>query len=200
MWTATASATAPCPAPIIPTASYFTRGSGHNDKAQYTEREDDYINNMDRLAHKFEVMRKHVPAPVVRHRRRREDRLRRRRHLRLRRARKLRPAQRRVRHRRQLPAPEGVSVHRATCWTSSAATTASTWWTRIATRQLLGLMRLEFDAGADRQTAQRALLRRPAARRAHRHRRNHPPGGQMSTTVTASAQEGQPHRAGGSEL
>jgi 2-oxoglutarate ferredoxin oxidoreductase subunit alpha len=49
-----------------PHASYFTRGSGHNDKAQYTEREDDYINNMDRLAHKFEVMRKHVPAPVVR--------------------------------------------------------------------------------------------------------------------------------------
>jgi len=49
-----------------PAASYFTRGSGHNEKAQYTEREDDYINNMDRLAHKFEVMRQHVPAPVVR--------------------------------------------------------------------------------------------------------------------------------------
>ena len=48
-----------------PAASYFTRGSGHNEKAQYTEREDDYINNMDRLAHKFETMRKHVPAPVV---------------------------------------------------------------------------------------------------------------------------------------
>jgi 2-oxoglutarate ferredoxin oxidoreductase subunit alpha len=48
-----------------PKASYFTRGSGHNDKAQYTEREDDYIHNMDRLAHKFEVMRKHVPPPVV---------------------------------------------------------------------------------------------------------------------------------------
>jgi 2-oxoglutarate ferredoxin oxidoreductase subunit alpha len=49
-----------------PNASYFTRGSGHNEKAQYTEREDDYIHNMDRLAHKFESMRKHVPAPVVR--------------------------------------------------------------------------------------------------------------------------------------
>jgi 2-oxoglutarate ferredoxin oxidoreductase subunit alpha len=45
-------------------AAYFTRGSGHNDKAQYTEREDDYINNMDRLAHKFEVMRRYVPEPV----------------------------------------------------------------------------------------------------------------------------------------
>jgi 2-oxoglutarate ferredoxin oxidoreductase subunit alpha len=49
-----------------PVASYFTRGSGHNEKALYTEREDDYINNMDRLAYKFEVMRKHVPAPVIR--------------------------------------------------------------------------------------------------------------------------------------
>ncbi len=49
-----------------PNASYFTRGSGHNDRAQYTEREDDYINNMDRLSHKFEVMRKHVPEPIVR--------------------------------------------------------------------------------------------------------------------------------------
>jgi 2-oxoglutarate ferredoxin oxidoreductase subunit alpha len=47
-------------------ASYFTRGSGHNEKAQYTEREDDYIHNMDRLAHKFEAMRPYVPAPVVR--------------------------------------------------------------------------------------------------------------------------------------
>jgi len=46
-------------------AAYFTRGSGHNEKAQYTEREDDYVNNMDRLAHKFEVMRQHVPAPIV---------------------------------------------------------------------------------------------------------------------------------------
>jgi 2-oxoglutarate/2-oxoacid ferredoxin oxidoreductase subunit alpha len=49
-----------------PAASYFTRGSGHNEKAQYTEREDDYINNMDRLAHKFESMRSRVPAPVER--------------------------------------------------------------------------------------------------------------------------------------
>jgi 2-oxoglutarate ferredoxin oxidoreductase subunit alpha len=45
--------------------SYFTRGSGHNEKAQYTEREDDYIDNMDRLAHKFEAMRQRVPEPVV---------------------------------------------------------------------------------------------------------------------------------------
>lgn len=48
-----------------PAAAWFARGSGHNDKAQYSEREDDYINNMDRLRHKFDVMRKHVPAPEV---------------------------------------------------------------------------------------------------------------------------------------
>jgi 2-oxoglutarate ferredoxin oxidoreductase subunit alpha len=48
-----------------PKGSYFTRGSGHNEKAQYTEREDDYINNMDRLSHKFDVMRQHIPAPLV---------------------------------------------------------------------------------------------------------------------------------------
>ena len=46
-------------------AAYFTRGSGHDDEAKYTEREDDYVNNMDRLAHKFEVMRQYVPEPVV---------------------------------------------------------------------------------------------------------------------------------------
>ncbi len=46
-------------------AAYFTRGSGHNDKAQYTEREDDYRNNMDRLARKFETMRRYVPAPLL---------------------------------------------------------------------------------------------------------------------------------------
>jgi len=57
------------PATNHPAAAYFTRGSGHNDKAQYTEREDDYIHNMDRLAHKFQVMRKHVPAPEVTYRR-----------------------------------------------------------------------------------------------------------------------------------
>jgi 2-oxoglutarate ferredoxin oxidoreductase subunit alpha len=46
-------------------ATCFTRGSGHNEKAQYSERPEDYIHNMDRLAHKFEAMRGHVPAPAV---------------------------------------------------------------------------------------------------------------------------------------
>jgi 2-oxoglutarate ferredoxin oxidoreductase subunit alpha len=45
--------------------SYFTRGSGHNAKAQYSERPDDYVENMDRLARKFETARKAVPKPAV---------------------------------------------------------------------------------------------------------------------------------------
>ncbi|HWF83248.1 MAG TPA: 2-oxoacid:acceptor oxidoreductase subunit alpha [Vicinamibacterales bacterium] len=45
--------------------SYFTRGSGHNAKGQYSERPDDYVENVDRLARKFETARTHVPKPVV---------------------------------------------------------------------------------------------------------------------------------------
>ena len=43
---------------------YFTRGSGHNEKAQYSERPDDYVSNMDRLARKFETARTRA-GPVV---------------------------------------------------------------------------------------------------------------------------------------
>jgi 2-oxoglutarate ferredoxin oxidoreductase subunit alpha len=45
--------------------AYFTRGSGHNEKAQYSERADDYANNLDRLARKFETARTLVPKPEV---------------------------------------------------------------------------------------------------------------------------------------
>jgi 2-oxoglutarate ferredoxin oxidoreductase subunit alpha len=45
--------------------AYFTRGSGHNAKGQYSERPDDYVENMDRLARKFETARNHVPRPEV---------------------------------------------------------------------------------------------------------------------------------------
>ena len=48
-----------------PKAAYFTRGSGHNEKALYTERPDDYQNLMERLARKFETARTMVPAPEV---------------------------------------------------------------------------------------------------------------------------------------
>ena len=48
-----------------PKAAYFTRGSGHNEKAQYSERPDDYQSNLDRLAKKLETARTHVPRPEV---------------------------------------------------------------------------------------------------------------------------------------
>jgi 2-oxoglutarate/2-oxoacid ferredoxin oxidoreductase subunit alpha len=48
-----------------PAAAYFTRGSGHNAQAQYSERPDDYEGNMERLRRKFEHARSFVPVPVV---------------------------------------------------------------------------------------------------------------------------------------
>ena len=48
-----------------PAASYFTRGSGHNERAIYSERPDDYKNNMDRLTRKFDTARKAVPKPEI---------------------------------------------------------------------------------------------------------------------------------------
>jgi 2-oxoglutarate ferredoxin oxidoreductase subunit alpha len=47
------------------TPSYFTRGSGHNEMAQYTERPDDYVRNLDRLARKLDTARTLLPGPVV---------------------------------------------------------------------------------------------------------------------------------------
>ena len=48
-----------------PLAAYFTRGSGHNSQAQYTERPDEWEANMQRLHRKFEHARTLVPAPAV---------------------------------------------------------------------------------------------------------------------------------------
>jgi 2-oxoglutarate ferredoxin oxidoreductase subunit alpha len=48
-----------------PSAAYFTRGSGHNEKALYSERPEDYENNMLRLARKFETARTLVPRPKL---------------------------------------------------------------------------------------------------------------------------------------
>jgi 2-oxoglutarate ferredoxin oxidoreductase subunit alpha len=46
-------------------AAYFTRGTGHNEKAAYSEREDDWANNLDRLTRKFESLRRSLPAADV---------------------------------------------------------------------------------------------------------------------------------------
>ena len=48
-----------------PAAGYFTRGSGHDENARYTESAATYARNMDRLSRKFETARKAMPAPVI---------------------------------------------------------------------------------------------------------------------------------------
>jgi 2-oxoglutarate ferredoxin oxidoreductase subunit alpha len=48
-----------------PLAPYFTRGSGHNQDAKYSERPQDYEYIMDRLAKKHETAKGHVPQPIV---------------------------------------------------------------------------------------------------------------------------------------
>jgi len=48
-----------------PAAAYFARGSGHNERAQYSERADDFENNMERLNRKFETARSFVPRPEI---------------------------------------------------------------------------------------------------------------------------------------
>ncbi|MGQ9917944.1 MAG: 2-oxoacid:acceptor oxidoreductase subunit alpha [Bryobacteraceae bacterium] len=47
-----------------PKAAYFTRGTGHTGEATYSERPEDWIRNMDRIARKFETLRAHLPPPV----------------------------------------------------------------------------------------------------------------------------------------
>jgi 2-oxoglutarate ferredoxin oxidoreductase subunit alpha len=44
-------------------AGYFTRGSGHNARAKYSERPEDYVQNMERLSRKLDTARARVPAP-----------------------------------------------------------------------------------------------------------------------------------------
>ena len=46
--------------------AYFTRGSGHDEGARYTESGEAYVRVLDRIARKFETMRGALPAPVIR--------------------------------------------------------------------------------------------------------------------------------------
>lgn len=48
-----------------PKTAYFTRGSGHNEDALYSERSTDYVNLMNRLNKKTETARKIMPKPVI---------------------------------------------------------------------------------------------------------------------------------------
>ena len=46
--------------------AYFTRGSGHNAYAQYSEKPEDYLEVLDRLKRKYETAKAFVPKPVFR--------------------------------------------------------------------------------------------------------------------------------------
>lgn len=48
-----------------PLAGYFTRGSGHDEQANYSENPDVYRGNLDRLSRKHDTARAYVPAPVA---------------------------------------------------------------------------------------------------------------------------------------
>lgn len=48
-----------------PLSSYFTRGTGHDEYAKYTEESDVYMRNMERLAQKQITAKQYVPAPVL---------------------------------------------------------------------------------------------------------------------------------------
>jgi 2-oxoglutarate ferredoxin oxidoreductase subunit alpha len=48
-----------------PAAAYFTRGTGHNEKAAYSERADDWERNMARLARKIDGARAAAPQPEI---------------------------------------------------------------------------------------------------------------------------------------
>ncbi|MBI5349865.1 MAG: 2-oxoacid:acceptor oxidoreductase subunit alpha [Chloroflexi bacterium] len=47
-----------------PLAAYFTRGTGHTDRATYSEKPEEWEGNLERLNRKFESARKEVPAPI----------------------------------------------------------------------------------------------------------------------------------------
>ncbi|MFL7837685.1 MAG: 2-oxoacid:acceptor oxidoreductase subunit alpha [Candidatus Promineifilaceae bacterium] len=48
-----------------PQAAFFTRGTGHNDRAVYSEKPEDWVENMNRILRKFETARTMVPKPII---------------------------------------------------------------------------------------------------------------------------------------
>jgi 2-oxoglutarate/2-oxoacid ferredoxin oxidoreductase subunit alpha len=46
-------------------SAYFTRGTGHNENAEYSERPADWEANLHRLARKHDTARKLAPAPII---------------------------------------------------------------------------------------------------------------------------------------
>ena len=147
---------------------YFTRGSGHNEKAQYSERADDYVEQHG--PPRAEVRDGAALRAAARGRRDRPGPT----------SASSPTARRTGRSTRAatscasehgletaLPAPAGVSVHRRGAATSSTRHDRVYVVEQNRDAQMLSLLQLELDAERSRQAAQRPALRRPADRRAH---------------------------------
>ena len=48
-----------------PLAAYFTRGTGHDEYAMYSEDAENWMESMDRLQRKFETAKKYTPKPEI---------------------------------------------------------------------------------------------------------------------------------------
>src|SRR5687768_843577 len=48
-----------------PASAYFTRGTGHDEQARYTEEAPVFLKNMQRLKKKYDTARTYVPAPIL---------------------------------------------------------------------------------------------------------------------------------------
>ena len=158
--------------------AFFTRGSGHNAKAQYSERPDDYVDNVDRLSAQVRDGAQARAGADRRDEQEREDRHHRLRHVALGDHREPRPASRGDQRRDartsgcgRIPSPRislsFIDAHERIYIVEQ---------NRDA--QLLMLMKLELSPERDREAAQRAALQRAADRRAQ-HQRRHPGAGRV---------------------
>ena len=145
--------------------AYFTRGTGHNEKARYSERPDDFVHNLDRLTRKFDTAREHVPGAG---RRRRPAP----------RSASSPTARRTGRSRRAAiswcarpgsrPTTSACAPFRSTTRSASSSTRHDRVYVVEQNRdaQMLGLLQAGAERRSHRQAAQGAALQRPAARRA----------------------------------
>ena len=53
------------PGTAHPFAAYFARGTGHDEMATYSERSDDWVENMQRLRVKMDTARAMLPQPII---------------------------------------------------------------------------------------------------------------------------------------
>ena len=175
--------------------AYFTRGSGHNEKGQYSERGDDYAAQHGSAVAEVRHGQDAGAQAGCRSRRGRAHRLHRlrhRRHWAIVEGRDQLRARGRPRH--VVSAPEGVPVHRRS-WLAFIDQHDRVYVVeQNRDAQMLALMRMDSTRRA-RQAAQRAALQRPAHRRAQHQRRGAGTGGPGRGARRHGAADA-PHAAG----